>query len=182
MTQKKIMEKLHTAFTEVEQTANLVPETYYFKRPLADKWSVAENVEHLFLAVKPLVGLFGKPEIMLANWGKSNRPSGSYDQVVATYLEKVGNVGVNAFITSPDNMTDSKQELIENLKAINNKLLVRVSLFTEQELDMYQVPHPLIGLLTCREFLYFTHYHTLRHCETIKKSLIPAFRQGEGGV
>ena len=65
-------------------------------------------------------------------------------------------------------MSTSKAELIENLKGINNKFLVRTSLFTEEELDIYQVPHPLIGLLTCREFLYFTHYHTLRHHETIK--------------
>ncbi len=184
MTQKKIIEKLHAAFAEVEATANLVPEANFFQRPVTDKWSVAENVEHLFLAVKPLVGLFGKPDVMLIQWGKSGRASRSYDQVVATYLEKVGNVGVNAFITSPDNMSNSKQELIENLKGINNKFLARTSLFTEQELDMYQVPHPLIGLLTCREFLYFTHYHTLRHGETIKKLMSPiqAFPQGKGGV
>ncbi len=117
MTQKKIIEKLHTAFAEVETAAGLVPEANFFQRPVSGKWSVAENVEHLFLAVKPLVGLFGKPEVMLANWGKSNRPSGSYDKVVATYLEKVGNVGVNAFITSPDNMSTSKLEFVENLQA-----------------------------------------------------------------
>ena len=184
MTQKKIIEKLHAAFAEVEATANLVPDAHFFQRRMTDKWSVAENVEHLFLAVKPLVGLFGKPEVMLANWGKSSGRSASYDEVVARYLEKVGNVGVNAFITSPDNMATSKQELIENLRSINDKFLARASLFTEQELDTYQVPHPLIGLLTCREFLYFTHYHTLRHCDTIKKlmSPIPAFPRGEGGV
>ena len=66
-------------------------------------------------------------------------------------------------------MPASKQELVENLKGINSKFLVRISLLTGKELDTFQVPHPLIGLLTCREFLYFTHYHTLRHCETIKK-------------
>ena len=169
MTQKKIIEKLHAAFTEVENTADSVNESIFFQRPASGKWSVAENVEHLFLAVKPLVGLFGKPDVMLTNWGKSDRPSGSYDNIVATYLIKVGNIGVNAFITSPENMPASKQELVENLKGINSKFLVRISLLTGKELDTFQVPHPLIGLLTCREFLYFTHYHTLRHCETIKK-------------
>jgi hypothetical protein len=169
MTQKKIIEKLHSAFAEVEKTAQHFPEATFFQPPSTGKWSAAENVDHLFLSVKPLVGLFGKPEVMLERWGSSNRPSQTYEQVVAIYLEKVGSVGVNAFITDPENRSTSKQELIENLKGINNKFLVRSSLFTELELDHYQVPHPLIGLLTCREFLYFTHYHTLRHCETIRK-------------
>ena len=169
MTQKKIIEKLHRAFTEFETAADLVPESKFFQRPLPDKWSVAENADHLFLAVKPLVGLFGKPEVMLANWGKSNGASRSYDALVALYLEKVGSVGVNTFITAQENLTSSKQQLLDDLKAINRKFLVRVSLFTEKELDVYQVPHPVIGMLTCREFLYFTHYHTLRHCETVKK-------------
>ncbi len=168
MRQKKIIEKLHTAFAEVEQAAELVPETLFFQQPFPGKWSVAEHADHLFLAVKPLVGLFGKPEVMLANWGKSNGISRSYNDLLAVYREKVKGVRTNTFVTPLEELTKSKRQVIEDLVAINRSFLVRASLFTEKELDMYQVPHPVIGMLTAREFLYFTHFHTQMHCETIR--------------
>ena len=177
MTQKKIIEKLHLVFSELEKTLLLFPEAHFFKRPSEGKWSAAENAEHLFLCVKPLVGLFGKHESMLERWGSCNRKSRDYDAIVAAYLEKVGTVGKGLPNFTPENITASKQELIDNLNAINKTFLVISSLFTEKELDMYQVPHPVIGMLTCREFLYFTHYHTGRHCDTMKKLLV-----GFGGV
>ena len=117
------------------------------------------------------MGLFGKPEVMTGNWGNPTHTSRSYNAIVAAYLDKVGNVKNNTFVSSPENMPATKGELLDCLNGINKKFLVRVSLFTEDELDKYQAPHPLIGLLTVREFLYFTHYHTLRHWETIRKIL-----------
>ena len=171
MTQKKIIEKLHIAFSDIEKTTQFFSEKDFFKRPLAGKWSAAENAEHLFLSVRPLVGLFGDPPAMEERWGSSNRTSRAYDAIVAAYLEKVGAVGPGLPEFTPGAITQSKEELADKLKAINNKFLVRASLFTEKELDCYQVPHPVIGMLTCREFLYFTDYHTGRHCEAMKKLL-----------
>lgn len=159
MTQKKIIEKLHLAFADVDNIAHQFPEDNFFQRPANGKWSAAENVEHLFLSVMPLAGLFCNPALMLEKWGKSERISEDYDKVVAIYQEKIGTIrgAVPGFI--PEAIVASRQELIQNLKAVNTKFLLRASLFTEEELDIFQVPHPLIGLLTCREFLYFTHYH-----------------------
>ncbi len=169
MTQKKIIEKLHVVFSDVEKTIQLFPEHEFFKRPVTNKWCAAEHAEHLFLAVRPLAGLFGKPETIAEKWGASNRDSRSYDTLVALYLEKIGAVGPGLPDYTPGAMTELKRELADKLKAINNLLLIRASLFTEQELDAYQVPHPVIGMLTCREFLYFTHYHTTRHGNTMKQ-------------
>jgi len=65
----------------------------------------------------------------------------------------------------------TKTDLILNFHTINEKFLERTALLSENNLDNYQIPHPLIGLLTCREFLYFTHYHTMHHFNTIKNVL-----------
>jgi hypothetical protein len=169
--QDKIIAQLRDAFTEVSTTVGLFPEALFFQRPATGKWSAAENAEHLFLSVKPLAGLFHQPGIMSEKWGTSSRPSGNYDAVVALYLEKVGNVGAGFPAFIPGNITSSKQELVDKLEAVNNKFLIQASLLTEKELDTYHVPHPLIGMLTCREFLYFTHYHTQRHCAAMKRIL-----------
>ena len=39
---------------------------------------------------------------------------------------------------------------------------------TEEELDTYLIPHPLIGKMTLRELLFFTVYHIGHHLKTIK--------------
>ena len=35
--------------------------------------------------------------------------------------------------------------------------------WSEDDLDLYVIPHPLMGKLTFREILYFTIYHVKHH-------------------
>ena len=167
MTQREAIEQLRQVFAEVEKTAAHFGITVFFHRPPNGKWSAAENVQHLFLSLKPLVGLFGKPELMLQQWGASNRPSRTYDQVVAEYLKIIGNGGQTTKEYVPTGMCATEVEQIGQLHSIHQKFIERTSQLSETDLDTYQVPHPLIGLLTAREFLYFTHYHTKRHNDTL---------------
>ena len=167
MTQQQIIEKLQTIFAEVEKNGASFSEDAFFKRPPTGKWSAAENIQHLFLSAKPLVGLFGKPDFMKQQWGESNRPSTGYDDVVKIYLEKIGNLGAAVPAYVPDGLCATQSEQLANLHSIHQKFLERASALGDEVLDNYQVPHPLIGLLTVREFLYFTHYHTSRHNDTI---------------
>jgi hypothetical protein len=57
------LDRLATAFADVEQTGSRFS-AEAFQRPATGQWSAAENMQHLFLSVRPLVGLFGKPELM----------------------------------------------------------------------------------------------------------------------
>ena len=169
MTKSEAIQKLNEAFSAVEMLINSIPEEQFFHKPANSKWSVAENVEHLFLSVKPLVGLFGKKDMMLANWGKSGRASGTYDELVSTYLERLSKLpsGVAFGPVAPVAITGSKDEIIGKLNSIHEKFTERTEALTEEELDTYQVPHPLLGLLTGREFVYFTAYHTVHHHKAI---------------
>ena len=169
MTQQQIIEQLRFIFSEVEKNCTLFTEEIFFKRPPNVKWSASENIHHLFLSAKPLVGLFGKPDFIKQQWGESNRPSINYDQVVSIYLEKIGNLGAAVPAYVPDGLCTTQTEQLANLHSIHSKFIERASILTEDVLDTYQIPHPLIGLLTVREFLYFTHYHTQRHNNTILK-------------
>jgi len=40
--------------------------------------------------------------------------------------------------------------------------------WTDEKLDNYLAPHPLLGKLTLRELIYFTIYHTEHHLAIIK--------------
>ncbi len=171
MIKTEIVEKLQIEFDKVEKLLNELSENQIFQRPINNKWSVAENILHLILTTKPLVGLFGKPEIMFSNWGKSNRISRKYSIVIELYLKHIGNPGFTNKDYTPSKVDITKSELTQNFQSINLKFLERTVLLEEDDLDNYQIPHPLIGLLTCREFLYFSHYHTIHHFNTIKNIL-----------
>jgi len=90
MTKTEIVEKLQVEFIKAEKLLNEFSNDQFFQRPTVENWSVAENVQHLILSTKPLVGLFGKRELMIANWGKSNRISLNYDVVIELYRKHLG--------------------------------------------------------------------------------------------
>ena len=169
MTKLKIIEKLKATFTELEKTIDGFSEKLFFQRPPSDKWSAAENIQHLFLSVKPLVSLFGKKDFMMEQWGKASHPSRSYNEIMTFYMDKLAQTpNIFSPITTPKELAATKEEEMQNFASINAKFLERAADLSEDDLDLYQIPHPLLGLLTIREFLYFTDYHTIHHHHAIK--------------
>jgi DinB superfamily len=165
----EITTKLAEAFAETERVAHTFSEEQFFKRPATGKWSAAENVQHLFLSVKPLVGLFGKPEMML-QFGKRNRAPMDYGQVVALYHQMLASPAAVPVVSrnSVDRLSATQAEQIANLKSIHAKFIERAATLPDDVLDNYQIPHPLMGLLTVREFLLFTIYHEGHHRRTME--------------
>jgi hypothetical protein len=168
MTQQEIIARLSAAFAEAENTANTFSETQFFQRPASGKWSAAENVQHLFFSAKPLVGLFGKPELML-QFGKCTRPGMTYEEIVNFYHHKLKTFTTSGIVNTVDGLSPTKAAQIENLYAIHTKFIERAAGLSDIILDEYQIPHPLLGLLTAREFIYFTHFHTMYHTNTMVK-------------
>jgi hypothetical protein len=171
MTHKQTLEKLQEEFNLVYNTATSFKEENFFKELETGKWSAAQNIEHLFLVVKPLVGLFNKPEVMLEKWGKCTHASKTYKEIVKTYLKVVQGVKAPPGFVA-ETVEGTKDDVINNLKSINQKFIERAAVFTEEEIDTYQIPHPLLGLLNIREFTSFTLYHTRHHHATIKNLLV----------
>lgn len=131
-----------------------------------EKWSQAGHIEHLINSIKPLNQLFLLPKFIMTYWmGKPNRPSRTYKKLVEKYNEKLktSNPTINRF--GPSKAKNySKQQLLAKFekqydlfaKNIENK-------WTEDALEKYLIPHPLLGKLTVREMIMFTIYHTEHH-------------------
>jgi DinB superfamily len=167
MTHPETLDKLALAFAETEMAGSSLSEVQFFKRPADGKWSPAENMQHLFLSVKPLVGLFGKPELM-EQFGKTSGAGRSYDELVNLYHEKLKTFAASGIVNNVYGLAATQAEQIANLHSIHQKFLERAAALPENILNEYQIPHPLLGLLTVREFLYFTIYHEGHHTQTIK--------------
>jgi hypothetical protein len=134
------------------------------------KWSAGQNLDHLIRAIKPLQPAYGLPKFALRiMFGKTNRPSRTYDELVAKYKTKLaaGGRAGGPFIP-PFIGFEKKDELIKKYAAQKQKLIVKIAKQSEKDLDAYILPHPLLGKLTLREMLYFTIHHNEHHLELVK--------------
>jgi hypothetical protein len=170
MEKQAIFNRLQNAVNAVIADVEKMPEADFFQQPNPEKWSVGQNVHHLFQSSKPLVGLFGKPEFM-EQYGRSNRSSRSYEEVETLYKSALQTPPPSLLTYKHLDTEGSKEEILANYRSVTAKLLERAGLLSEADLDSYQIPHPLplVGLLTAREFLHFTAFHTRHHHDIIEK-------------
>ena len=67
-------------------------------------------------------------------------------------------------------LSSSKKEDIANLFLMQSKAFVELSAaFTDEQMDDLRLPLPYLGLITLREMLFFTIYHTNSHTVKIKE-------------
>ena len=103
MTKDEIITATEKNFSAFTHYCNNITEAAFFYRPGA-KWSVAENVQHLIIATNTATLAYSLPAIIV-RWvaGKPNRPSKSYDELVAKYKNKLaaGGAASGRFIPKP---------------------------------------------------------------------------------
>lgn len=138
-----------------------------------EKWTAGQQAEHILRAIKPVNLAFGIPRFSLRlMFGKSNRPSRTYEQLVQKYEDKLaaGGRASGRFIPSPVEYKE-QHKICDAINAVNEELCEKVNRSNEEELDVYILPHPLLGKLTLREMLYFNIHHVQHHEESVKKLL-----------
>ncbi len=136
------------------------------------KWSAGQQMDHIYRAIKPLVQALQLPHFVLKLlFGKANRNSKSYDDLVKKYLLKLesGGRAPARFIPRKIAITQ-KKNLVKRLKHVVEKLIVQVNKLTDHELDNLIMPHPLLGKITLREMMFFTIYHVEHHHQITKRN------------
>ncbi len=136
-----------------------------FLKSVNDKWTGGQQLEHIVMAVSPVNKAFALPGFMLKmSFGKSNRPLRTYDQLVEKYRGKLAAGGIASKRFTPEPVSLNQREtLILKLQKLTISLNRRLNGFTEKQLDLLILPHPLLGKLTLREMIYFTVYHAGHH-------------------
>jgi len=158
-------EKTFMAFTDY---CNSINEIVFFDKSSA-KWSVAENVQHLIVSTNTSTLAWSLPKF-LVRWigGKPNRKSRTYEELVASYKNKLAEGGAASGRYIPKPIKLGKEKLMTNWnKATAKHITALQKNSTESDLDNYLVKHPLLGRITLRELCYFTIYHTQHHLNII---------------
>ena len=137
-----------------------------------NKWSINGNLEHLISSIKPLTKAHKVPKFLLGyKFGKMNRKGRSYEEITAKYQTAMDNnkaPNPNPFGPKASNNIE-KKVLTTQYRKETNRLIKSLAKWNENQMDTFILPHPVLGKLSIREMLYFTHYHTKSHLATIKK-------------
>jgi DinB superfamily len=140
-----------------------------FSNQLHGKWSVADNLQHLILSTYPVASALKLPKLTFKLFGKAKNGSRTYSDVYKTYKEILAKGPVtNPKYTPDENMDFDKKGMLSSWKVIGEKFQQRLENWTENDLDKYRIPHPVLGKLTFREMLFFTILHNYHHLEAIK--------------
>ncbi len=152
----------------LDATSN-VSDTVFFER-VNGKWSIAENLIHLEKIAKRIAGALSMPREQLANFGIATKPSRDFKEIMTTYNASLqGVVVVPKAFQGIQTEDDTRASIVGTYTQTHAYLGGKIPDFSEEELDKYQMPHPLLGLLTLREMLTFVVYHIGHHQKAVDR-------------
>ena len=171
MNKEAILIETKQTFTAFASLCNRFDETKFFERH-GEKWSAAENLQHLITSTATSTLAFSLPLFVVRiAGGTPNRPSRTYEELVARYQQKLAEGGraTGRFIPKSIQKNITKQQMVESWEKTTEKYLkILAEKRNDAALDKYLVRHPLLGRITLRELCYFTIYHTIHHQNIIE--------------
>lgn len=168
MNKSELLSKLKDSNQRVVNWFAEIPAKEFFQRE-GEVWSASDNLDHLIKSHKPIAKALKLPKFTLRTmFGSPNQPSRSYEAICQVYKDALAAGGVASGrylpdLQNPTNPESSKNDLLNQFSKASAELISVAEKWSDDDLDGYLLPHPLIGKLTIREMLYFTIYHNLRH-------------------
>lgn len=141
-----------------------------FNYKLNEKWTAGQQLQHILLTITPFPKALLSKEYLLKKFGKIDRPTWDYK----TVLEKYAKTSLKApeeFLPNNEIRFMQKKDIISQIQKIFEDLDPIFNSYSEQELDLLTLPHPLLGKLTIREIFYLMSYHPLHHQKQIEEML-----------
>lgn len=174
MNKTEIITASENIFKQFTETCSAIDETAFFKKP-ENKWSVAENLQHLIISTNTTTLAYTLPKF-LVRWvgGTPNRNSRTFDELKEKYYKKLseGGKASGRFVPKPIEIKYGKIKLMANWQKATAKFIKALTgNRTETDLDNYLAKHPLLGRITLRELCYFTIVHTQHHLLSIQKTI-----------
>ena len=169
-----------TSAIELESVAvadffQAIAQDEFFKAPQGI-WTPADNLVHLIKSISPIGRALSVPKTALRlRFGKAKHRSQNLAGVRAAYMtfaDAGQAISTPAFEPQVTEHTAAERERILTKWGQKNKALVAgMGSWSEEDLDFYQLPHPLLGNLTVREMLFFTLYHNMHHVNDVCRLL-----------
>jgi hypothetical protein len=173
MNKQELIQSLKNQYKSFSMDVEALNESEFMKAATG-KWSAGQHLDHLCRSLSPLVlGLKLPSFIPKLLFGKANRPSKTYQDLVDKYLRKIdeGAKASGPYVPPKAVSFSKKKALLKQLKDSLIRICTTVEAYSEKQLDQIILPHPLLGKVTLREMLYFTVYHAEHHRQLVEKGL-----------
>ncbi len=137
------------------------------------KWTTGQQALHLLHSIAALNNALSYPKFILKyKFGKANREVRDFETIVKRYHERLKEVSGGTFGPSKNMKIPKlhdKSYLLDRLQTENKKLQYKTKKWTDEQLDSYVLPHPLMGKMPVRELIMFTTYHIEHHTKSLMK-------------
>lgn len=137
------------------------------------RWTAGQQLLHVVKTTEPvLFGLKTPTFLLRLLFGKSRRAPMDYVSLVNVYQNILSNGGKSPGMYLPSNVQFGQAEsLKKRLLLAVTRINLQLEELSEEQLDSYRLPHPLLGKLSVREMMYFTLYHVEHHMEKARENL-----------
>jgi len=125
------------------------------------KWTAGQQFQHVSLTITPFLKALFSKESIIEKFGKINRPTWDYDTVIENYF-KTSRQAPQPFLPEPVSV-EQKEEIAAGIRKDLLSIQQLLEQYTDDELDTFVLPHPLLGKLTIREMFYLMGYHATHH-------------------
>lgn len=156
---------------EILRVCSQVPDAFIFRRQV--KWSVAENLDHLRRCFEQSRKELQTPKLLLRwRYGHPGRESKNYNEVENSYRQQLeaGHAAAPACQPSFGNQLPGREQLVASFRSSLTHYLNQLRFnWEDDKIDNYQLPHPLLGKITVREWMYYHIVHCWLHFDTIRR-------------
>ena len=173
MTKNEIIEKLLLNHQKFTSYIAALDETSFMFSLNNEKWTAGQQADHIHRSLLPLKMILSLPKwLTKLSFKKANRPSKSYEALVNKYTQKLeaGGRASGRFIPLPIPWLQ-KAFLCNKIEKVVTALCASLNKYSEEEMDIIVLPHPLLGRLTLREMMYFTIHHVEHHHKSTFRNL-----------
>jgi hypothetical protein len=172
MTKRQIQDELtqrHIAFAEY--IISLDKRDFLFC--VDNKWNAGQQLSHIVKSTGPVLAGLRLPNLLLKLlFGTSPSSSRDYKSLTENYKTVLANGGKSGKMFLPASIEHAEAERLKNQLLLTiSKINLQLENISEEALDQYRLPHPLLGKLSLREMLYFTMYHVEHHMEKTRENL-----------
>jgi uncharacterized damage-inducible protein DinB len=142
-----------------------------------EKWSVGHHIQHITSAVNRVaqglanLGLLPKREPATASRDFATLKQTYLDTLQNTPVETLRQFGSRVTLEEHDNLEAYKTQMISSFADAINNFNTALEGFDEENLETLGMPHPLLGIISSREMVFFIVYHNTHHQNGIAKLL-----------
>lgn len=171
-TKADIIAALTTEHQTVQAFFETIADELFFTAPPA-VWTPADNLVHLIKSCSPIMMAMKLPKAALRlRFGKAKHPSRSLSEIRAAYMA----IAAQGQLIAPSTFqplveahtTAEKERILAKWEQKGAEFTEVIAKWSEDDLDQYVLPHPLLGNLTMREMLLFTIYHNMHHVNDVQ--------------